>query len=281
MAPKRHHSPNFGPDISILGCAFLGFGALVIAGFAIAALQLLIPIAVLVGLGYGIYYLATRQPRLKKADIAQRLQDLKDSIQQADCQTKLLDKYLDEKNDTQYVIVARQLLPKIKKIQNEVENLKYQMNPEIYKRVIKKSQEVQESINLQLEKWDITPTNGHASAEEKDILERAPELTTIYNNIQHDHATILEKIKDADNNAELTALHEADMNRFKDILEGYLKIKESPKDYYNAYERLEQAKMALEKFDLALDETLRRLNESDLKDFDISLRMMKDDQTNL
>ena len=42
-----------------------------------------------------------------------------------------------------------------------------------------------------------------------------------------------------------------------------------------------QAKTAMEKFDLALDETLRKLNESDLKDFDISLRMMADDDTNL
>ena len=84
-----------------------------------------------------------------------------------------------------------------------------------------------------------------------------------------------------DNKEELTALHEADMERFRDILEGYLKIKKSPKDYYNAEERLSQAKTAMEKIDLALDETLRKLNESDLKDFDISLRMMADDDTNL
>ena len=42
-----------------------------------------------------------------------------------------------------------------------------------------------------------------------------------------------------------------------------------------------KAKTAMEKFDLALDESLRKLNESDLKDFDISLRMMADDDTNL
>ena len=53
------------------------------------------------------------------------------------------------------------------------------------------------------------------------------------------------------------------------------------KNYYNAEERLAKAKAAMEKFDLALDETLRKLNESDLKDFDISLRMMADDDTNL
>ena len=86
----------------------------------------------------------------------------------------------------------------------------------------------------------------------------------------------MEKIKKADNKEELTALHETNMQRFDDILTGYLKIKESPKDYYNAEERLAEAKAALEQFDLELDETLRQLNESGLKDFDVSLRMMRD-----
>ena len=43
--------------------------------------------------------------------------------------------------------------------------------------------------------------------------------------------------------------------------------------------RLEQAQKALEQFDLDLDETLRRLNESQLQDFEISLRMMHARQT--
>lgn len=113
------------------------------------------------------------------------------------------------------------------------------------------------------------------------MLKLAPELAHLYNNIQQDHLTILKKIEKADNREELTALHEADMERFHDILDGYLKIKRAPKNYYNAEERLAKAKAAMEKFDLALDETLRKLNESDLKDFDISLRMMADDDTNL
>lgn len=65
------------------------------------------------------------------------------------------------------------------------------------------------------------------------------------------------------------------MRRFQDILQGYLKIKETPKNYYNADERLQQALEAIQQFDLDLDETLRKLNESELKDFDVSLRMMK------
>lgn len=34
-----------------------------------------------------------------------------------------------------------------------------------------------------------------------------------------------------DKREELPAIHEANMNRCKDILQGYLKIKESPKDF--------------------------------------------------
>jgi hypothetical protein len=257
------------------------FSIIILAIIAIsllgAIIQIVLPFIVIAAIGYGIYYFATKQTRLERVNTSQRLQDLKDNIQQADRQTKLLDNYLDEKEFTQYAVVARQLLPKIQDIQDEASNLKEKMDLKIYKRVIKKAKEIDEDVTFQLEKLDITPNSAPASDEEKGILKRAPELTTVYNNIQRDHAIILEKIQDADNKEELTALHEANMNRFKDILAGYLKIKESPKDYYNSEERLIQAKAALEKFDLDLDETLRQLNEGDLKDFDVSLRMMQDD----
>lgn len=256
---------------SWLGVVFVGIILLAVLGWII---QLLIPVLVLGGVGYGIYYLATRQTRLDKVNTAQRLQDLKDEIQVADRQVKLLDNYLDEKDYTQYSIVARQLLPKIQNIQSEATSLKDKMDLKIYKRVVKKAVEVEEDIKLQLEKLNISPNTAPASSEEKDILKRAPELTEVYTNIQRDHTSILEKIEQADNKAELLALHESNMKRFDDILTGYLKIKENPNNYYNAAERLAQAEAALEKFDLDLDETLRQLNESDLKDFDVSLRMM-------
>ena len=89
-----------------------------------------------------------------------------------------------------------------------------------------------------------------------------------------------QKIKETDNPSELEALHSISMKRFRDILDGYLKIKASPKDYYNAEERLKQAKEALLQFDLDLDETLRKLNESQLQDFEISLHMMNARQSN-
>ncbi len=255
-------------------------GSIIAGIFILAAIGLLIeyilPILVIAGVGYGVYRLATRQTRLEKVNTAQRLQDLKDDIHQADRQVKLLDNYLDEHEYTQYTVLARQLLPQVQNIKSEATDLKDKMDLKIYKRVTHKADAVIQDIKAQLERLDIAPEVTPTSDQEMDILKRAPELRQTYTNIQRDHAEILAKIEKADNKAELTALHQASMARFQDILDGYLKIKESPKDFYKADERMAEAKVAMEKFDLELDETLRQLNESDMTDFDISLRMMKD-----
>ncbi len=58
------------------------------------------------------------------------------------------------------------------------------------------------------------------------IADLAPEILETYCNIQRDNLVILEKLEKAtDKREELTAIHEANMNRFNDILQGYLKIK--------------------------------------------------------
>ncbi|MGT2908039.1 hypothetical protein [Streptococcus dentiloxodontae] len=258
-----------------LGCGGVIAGLVLLVIFAAVVIQYLLPILLIVGVGYGIYYLATRKTGLQRKNISQRLQDLKDSIQQADRQVKLMDNYLDEKDYTNYAILGRQLLPKLKDIRYEADALKSNMDLQIYKRVTKKANEVTADIEAQLTKLDIT-VGSPASDEEKEILKRAPEIAQSYQNIQRDHMEILGKLEKADNQAELEALHEINMNRFKDILVGYLQIKKSPKDYYNAEERLSQAKKAIEQFDKDLDETLRKLNENQLSDFEISLRMMQE-----
>ncbi|HEM3702727.1 TPA: hypothetical protein U1D11_001237 [Streptococcus suis] len=121
-------------------------------------------------------------------------------------------------------------------------------------------------VDYQYETWD----------EQKRISELAPEILETYCNIQRDNQVILEKLENAtDKREELTAIHEANMNRFRDILQGYLKIKESPNDYFNGEERLAQAKLALETFDRDLDHTIKQFNEADMQDFEVSLRMMK------
>ncbi|HFI0716276.1 TPA: hypothetical protein ACGO5G_001447 [Streptococcus suis] len=121
-----------------------------------------------------------------------------------------------------------------------------------------------------------SPRQAKPGDEQAYIAELAPEILETYCNIQRDNQVILEKLENApDKREELTAIHEANMSRFRDILQGYLKIKESPKDYFNAEERLAQAKLALETFDRDLDHTIKQFNEADMQDFEISLRMMK------
>lgn len=115
--------------------------------------------------------------------------------------------------------------------------------------------------------------------EQVHISQVAPEILETYCNVQKDHLAILAKLEQmTDNREELLAIHESNMQRFNDIVTGYLKIKTSPKDFYHAEERLKLAKQALERFDRELDETLRRFNEADLQDFEVSLRMMKQEQ---
>lgn len=146
--------------------------------------------------------------------------------------------------------------------------LKYQLKiPEKATSFTGRVDEVEDTVvAFQDETWD----------QQKRISELAPEILETYCNIQRDNQVILEKLENApDKREELTAIHEANMNRFRDILQGYLKIKEAPKDYFNAEERLAQAKLALETFDRDLDDTIKQFNEADMQDFEISLRMMK------
>lgn len=251
-------------------------GTVILALIATAIfIQYILPLLVLVGAGYGIYKLATRKSRLQKVNTTARLQELKDSIGRCDRQLKLLANYLDEKDYTQYAVLANQVLPQLEDIDREAKELKDNIDYSIYKRIIKKAEDETNDITAQLRKLHVTPNSPPKDDKEKEIYQLAPEILETYQNIQTDHQLILEKLKDAENEAELEAIHEINMKRFEDILQGYLQIKQSPKDYYHADERLVQAKAALEKFDEDLDETLRQLNESQLSDFDISLRMME------
>lgn len=72
-------------------------GVIILIALLESLLEIILPIVLIAGVGYGVYYLATKQTRLEKVNTEQRLQDLKDSIRLADRQVKLLDNYLDEK----------------------------------------------------------------------------------------------------------------------------------------------------------------------------------------
>lgn len=148
------------------------------------------------------------------------------------------------------------------------------------------SKEVVDTLQL---KYQLTISESQEEpvvAEDHSILQEqtrisqiAPEILETYCNVKRDDQVIQEKLANlTDKKEELTAIHETNMKRFNDILQGYLKIKAAPKDFFNAEERLQQAKQAMENFDQDLDLTIRQFNETDMQDFEISLRMMKKEE---
>lgn len=65
------------------------------------------------------------------------------------------------------------------------------------------------------------------------------------------------------------------MDKFEDILEGYILIKQSPDSYKDAQPRLDRAKAALEKLEKEADKFLQDLCEGRLSDFEVSLRLVE------
>lgn len=262
------------------------FGKIIFLILLVYFIQVTIPFVVAGGIGFLIFQwwkknqkTPIQHKKVEKISDSLEIQELKAYIKLTDKKLKKLENYREKEKWEDYIDLARQIMPQLTHINDETDRLKKEIEPLVHKRIIKKVHTTRLDIEEQLEKLGLS-SDLPETDEEKNILKLAPELSEAYHNIQKDNFSILEKIKQADNEEELIAIHQSNMKRFEDILSGYLKIKANPKDYYNAKERLEQAKEAIEKFDLDLDETLRKLNESELKDFEISLRMLQHNKTN-
>lgn len=243
-----------------------------------AVASYLIPIAILGAIGYGIYrHQSQKKVRIeaKQASIG-RIEDLKSEIGQADRRIKKLEGYQEDGDQESYQNLALEILPQLTYIKNAANDLRGEIPTSVYQRIQTKIRTVTDEIDEQLRKIEREKKRKEAQPKKTSLEELAPELVATVRNIQIDHEAILQKISQSESNnkEELTAIHQSQMEHYEDILEGYLKIKASPKDFYNAEERLAKAKAAIEQFDLDLDEALRQLNEADLRDFDISLRIL-------
>ena len=249
-----------------------------------AVASYLIPIAILGAIGYGIYrHQSQKKVRIeaKQASIG-RIEDLKSEIGHADRRIKELEGYQEDGDQESYQNLALEILPQLTYIKNAANDLRGEIPASVYQRIQTKIRTVTDEIDEQLRKIEREKKRKEALPKKTSLEELAPELVATVHNIQIDHEAILQKISQSESNnkEELTAIHQSQMEHYEDILEGYLKIKASPKDFYNAEERLAKAKAAIEQFDLDLDEALRQLNEADLRDFDISLRILdKEKQT--
>ena len=249
-----------------------------------AVASYLIPIAILGAIGYGIYrYQSQKKVRIEAKQVSiGRIEDLKSEIGQADRRIKKLEGYQEDGDQESYQNLALEILPQLTYIKNAANDLRGEIPASVYQRIQTKIRTVTDEIDEQLRKIEREKKRKEAQPKKTSLEELAPELVATVRNIQIDHEAILQKISQSESNnkEELTAIHQSQMEHYEDILEGYLKIKASPKDFYNAEERLAKAKAAIEQFDLDLDEALRQLNEADLRDFDISLRILdKEKQT--
>ena len=267
--------------LAILGVLFLVF-----------LISNLLPVILIGGVGVGTYFLLTRKSRRQKRLAHEQLALLKTNLKQSEKEMFQLGQLLDQQKYQKFESGAQQLLKKLNSYSYLIYSIQKYIPIQDFTKVSQTINQQTAAIQTELKKRElplkpqnqksdphVAPQGKPASSEEEWVLQIAPEIIQSYRNIQKDHQLILQKIKEAQNQSELEVLHGINMKRFRDILEGYLKIKQSPKDYYNADARLEQAQKALEQFDLDLDETLRRLNESQLQDFEISLRMMHARQT--
>ena len=276
---RRNDDSNQQPEwFSWIWILVFVFGSGAVASY-------LIPIAILGAIGYGIYrHQSQKKVRIeaKQASIG-RIEDLKSEIGHADRRIKELEGYQEDGDQESYQNLALEILPQLTYIKNAANDLRGEIPTSVYQRIQTKIRTVTDEIDEQLKKIEREKKRKEAQPKKTSLEELAPELVATVRNIQIDHEAILQKISQSESNnkEELTAIHQSQMEHYEDILEGYLKIKASPKDFYNAEERLAKAKAAIEQFDLDLDEALRQLNEADLRDFDISLRILdKEKQTN-
>ena len=275
---RRNDDSNQQPEwFSWIWILVFVFGSGAVASY-------LIPIAILGAIGYGIYrHQSQKKVRIeaKQASIG-RIEDLKSEIGHADRRIKKLEAYQEDGDQESYQNLALEILPQLTYIKNAANDLRGEIPASVYQRIQTKIRTVTDEIDEQLRKIEREKKRKEAQPKKTSLEELAPELVATVRNIQIDHEAILQKISQSESNnkEELTAIHQSQMEHYEDILEGYLKIKASPKDFYNAEERLAKAKAAIEQFDLDLDEALRQLNEADLRDFDISLRILdKEKQT--
>ena len=275
---RRNDDSNQQPEwFSWIWILIFVFGSGAVASY-------LIPIAILGAIGYGIYrHQSQKKVRIeaKQASIG-RIEDLKSEIGHADRRIKELEGYQEDGDQESYQNLALEILPQLTYIKNAANDLRGEIPTSVYQRIQTKIRTVTDEIDEQLKKIEREKKRKEAQPKKTSLEELAPELVATVRNIQIDHEAILQKISQSESNnkEELTAIHQSQMEHYEDILQGYLKIKASPKDFYNAEERLAKAKAAIEQFDLDLDEALRQLNEADLRDFDISLRILdKEKQT--
>ena len=106
------------------------------------------------------------------------------------------------------------------------------------------------------------------------IQEYAPHMLGTYQDIKNYQEALFNKYIKQDNTSEMAAVYDVETKRLNDVLDGYLAIKQHPDYYKGADVRAKNAEQTLKGFANHLLKLVQEANEVDLKDFEISLRMM-------
>ena len=253
------------------GCLYFWGGLILLGLLAEYAVPLTICSLIIIG-AYVLY-----RRRGNNRSVEDQIELLKARIRQVDKDIQQLEETLSEKGLAAYKSRSKQVLLELSEIHQKAEQLKSYIGDSVYSRIDKKVRSVRATISVQLERLE---RDSQIDIENMEPEEVAPELAQTLANIARDHQEIINKIEASDfgDKEELATIHNLKMEKFQTVLEGYLKIKANPKNYNRSEERLEQARVAIEQFDLELDQVLRELNETDMRDFDISLRILGKDR---
>ena len=217
--------------LAILGVLFLVF-----------LISNLLPVILIGGVGVGTYFLLTRKSRRQKRLAHEQLALLKTNLKQSEKEMFQLGQLVDQQKYQKFESGAQQLLKKLNSYSYLIYSIQKYIPIQDFTKVSQTINQQTAAIQTELKKREFplkpqnqksdpheAPQGKPASSEEEWVLQIAPEIIQSYRNIQKDHQLILQKIKEAQNQSELEVLHGINMKRFRDILEGYLKIKQSPR----------------------------------------------------
>lgn len=214
------------------------------------------------------------QPKLtgKKPKALGAIQDLKHRVKDLNQALETLAQHRPRLDWASYREKAVDLLQALDQLKTDLTKQRRRLSTTTYKRLMARieTEENQLKETLTAEQAPAQP------AKEPDLADLPLDIRETVLAIYADNQTIIEQVKasTSGNQAELLQLHQTNMDRFQSILTGYLAIQKSPSHYFDAQNRLDTAKTSMEAFAHSLKEQLRQLNENDMREFEVNLRLL-------
>jgi hypothetical protein len=130
-----------------------------------------------------------------------------------------------------------------------------------------------------IEKPEVINEIRDLQADKQNILEKIdeyPEIKTSVTTIMNDDSKIINQLtkSETSDKQELIDLHQVTMEHFINVVTTYFSIKDAPENFHDAEQRLETIKSTVIKYDRDLDGVIQKINENNLHDFEVALRMV-------